>query len=113
MSRVLNLAEQMDKLQISRNGDIWTLHTEHGRMSILDNGDGTGLAGDWECDGEDPYLALRLYRNMEKLADLLGLEPYLSAKPDERLDRFYRKMGWEPEQVIYGKRTKESTQGSK
>lgn len=86
--------------------DGWTLETRGGRVTIQDLGDGTALAGDWECDGTDPHAALRLYRAGLKLVSAMKFKELLihTEFRDKRLYDFYTKLGWEPTHIIYRKK---------
>lgn len=100
----------MSAVTVSRDGDTWTLTTEGGSLALCDYGNGTALVGDWECDGSDPWAALRLYRAMDSFAAYLGLDVSIHTDVSEseeeteaslRLDRFYKRMGWSPSHIIY------------
>lgn len=75
-------------------------------MSVFDMGDGTALAGDWDCDGSDPLAALRLYRAGLRLVAAMKFEETLihTDYGDQRLFDFYTRMGWEPTHIIYRKK---------
>ena len=62
--------------------------------------DGRVMAGDWECDGSDPFAALRLYNAAQDFVDSHGFIPLITIDPDKRLIAFYAQMGWRVVQLV-------------
>ena len=64
-------------------------------MRLEDLKDGRVIAGDWECDGTDPFSAVRLYKAAEEFVDKHGLVAMISIGPgDEPMLPFYLNTGW-------------------
>lgn len=95
-------ARALPEIFFSKEGDTWTLTTKGGSVAMVDHGNGTALAGDWDCDGSDPWAAFRLYRAMDTLAAALGLDVSIHTEAgNDRLDRLYKRLGWTPSHIIY------------
>ena len=69
-------------------------------MRLEDLKDGRVIAGDWECDGTDPFSAVRLYKAAEEFVDKHGFIPLITIDPDEKLLAFYAQMGWRVVQLV-------------
>ena len=92
-------SRQSVDIKTDENG--WTLTTPGGSMRLEDLKDGRVIAGDWECDGSDPYAALRLYRAAESFVDSHGFTPLITIEPDDAgLLKFYHSMGWKVVQLV-------------
>lgn len=92
-----------EKVEVTVDGDVFTLATEGGSVKVCDLGNGKAIVGEWDCDGSNPHAAVALYKSAESLCEREGFVPVVFKSPGEDWSVLER-LGWEVKAVVLGRK---------